>query len=48
MPTQWTRVLERNPEAMDPDPEPGYVSLDMPGKIRYVAAAWLEFREDLP
>jgi hypothetical protein len=25
LPTEWTRVLELNPEAMNPEPMPGYV-----------------------
>jgi hypothetical protein len=32
LPTTWTRVLERNPEAMNPEPLPGHVWLDTPGK----------------
>jgi hypothetical protein len=28
-------VLERNPEAMNPDPQPGFVWLELPGKILY-------------
>jgi hypothetical protein len=28
LPREWTRVLERNPEAMQPEPLPGYVWLD--------------------
>ena len=31
-----TRVLERNPEAMNPDPLPGYVWLDTPRKVLHV------------
>jgi hypothetical protein len=33
------RVLDRDPEAMNPDPLEAYVWLDMPGKVRHVAAA---------
>ena len=33
LPTTWTRVLERNPEAMNPEPLPGHVWLDTPGKV---------------
>jgi hypothetical protein len=33
LPTNWTRVLERNPEAMRPEPLLGYVWLDTPGKV---------------
>ena len=32
MPTEWTRVLERNEEAMNPEPLEGYVWLQTPGK----------------
>ena len=48
LPEQWTRVLERNPEAMNPDPLPGYVWLDTPGKVLHVQAARLEFRNEPP
>jgi hypothetical protein len=48
LPTEWTRVLERNEEAMNPDPLPGYVWLDTPGKVLHVEAARLEFRNDPP
>jgi hypothetical protein len=44
LPTQWTRVLERNPEAMSPHPLPGYVWLDTRGKVLHVREAHLEFR----
>jgi len=46
--TEWTRVLERNPEAMKPDPLPGYVWLDTPGKVLHVQVAWMEFRNEPP
>lgn len=36
LPTKWTPVLERNPEAMNPEPLPGYVWLDVPGKVLQV------------
>jgi hypothetical protein len=45
LPTTWTRVLDRNPDAMNPDPLPGYVWLDTQGKRRHVWAAHLEFRD---
>jgi hypothetical protein len=45
LPTTWTRVLERNPEAMNPVPLAGYVWLATPGKRRHVWAAHLEFRD---
>jgi hypothetical protein len=44
LPTEWTPILERNPEAMNPDPLPGYVWLDTPGKVLHVEASRLEFR----
>jgi hypothetical protein len=37
------RVLERHPE--DLEALPGYVWLDMPGKVRHVQVRDLEFRE---
>lgn len=43
-PSEWTRRLERNPEAMNPEPLPGYVWLDVPGKVLHVPAADPEFR----
>jgi hypothetical protein len=44
LPRDWYPVLERNDEAMNPDPLPGYVWLDTPGRPLHVAAAQLEFR----
>jgi hypothetical protein len=41
-------MLERNAEAMNPDPLPGCVSLDSPGKVLHVEAARLEFRSEPP
>ena len=32
LPTTWTRVLERNPEAMNPKPLPGHVWLVASGE----------------
>jgi hypothetical protein len=46
LPTEWTRVLERNPDAMNPEPLPGYVWLDTPGKLMHVEAARLEFQTE--
>jgi hypothetical protein len=43
--TEWTRVLERNEEAMRRVPLPGYGWLDAQGKRRHVWAAHLEFRD---
>jgi hypothetical protein len=48
VPREWTRVLERNEDAMRPEPLPGYVWLDTPGKVLHVEASRLEFREDAP
>jgi hypothetical protein len=39
-------VLERNSEALTPDPEPGFVWLDTPGKVLYAEEKHLEFRQD--
>jgi hypothetical protein len=44
LPTEWTLVLERNPEAMNPEPLPGYVWLELPGKMLHAREADLEFR----
>jgi hypothetical protein len=44
LPTNWTRVLERNSEAMNPEPLLGYVWLDAPGKVLHVEERQLEFR----
>ena len=46
LPTQWSRVLERNPEAMNPDPLPGYVWLDTPGKVLHASEHKLEFTDE--
>jgi hypothetical protein len=48
LPREWTLVLDRNEEAMRPEPLPGYVWLDTPAKVLHVEAAWLEFRNDPP
>jgi hypothetical protein len=44
LPRDWVPVLERNEEAMRPEPLPGYVWLDTRGKRIHVWAAHLEFR----
>ena len=41
----WTPVLERNEQAMRPEPLPGYAWLDTRGKRTHVWAAHLEFRD---
>ena len=46
LPTTWTRVLDRNREAMTPEPMPGYVWLDTPAKVLYVDERHLEFTGD--
>ena len=48
LPTKWRRVLGRNPEAMSPDPLPGYVWLEMPGKVLHTDERHLEFRYEPP
>jgi hypothetical protein len=48
VPTQWTRVLNRNPEAMTPEPMPGHVWLETPGKVLHVDERVLEFTDVLP
>jgi hypothetical protein len=45
LPTNWTRVLERHSEAMNPEPLPDYVWLDAPGKVLHVEERLLEFVE---
>ena len=46
--TKWTRVLEHNPDAMNPEPLPGHVWLDTPGKELHVESARFEFRNEPP
>ena len=41
-------MLERNPEAMTPEPMPGYVWLDAPGKVLHVDDRMLEFTDVPP
>ena len=48
LPTTWTRVLERNPEAMNPVPLPGHVWLDTPGKVLHADERHLEFTGNPP
>jgi hypothetical protein len=43
LPAYWCPVLERNPEAMNPEPLPGCVWLDTSGKALHVPSAALEF-----
>jgi hypothetical protein len=44
LPRDWVRVLERHPEAVQG--LPGYVWLDMPGKVRSVGEHELEFTHE--
>ena len=46
LPTDWVRVLQSHPEGVPA--EPGYVWLDMPGKVRHVRELELEFRNEPP
>ena len=46
LPTHWVRVLERHPDGVVA--APGYVWLEMPGKVRHVGAHELEFRDEPP
>lgn len=46
LPRGWVRVLERHPEGVQG--LPGYVWLDMPGKVRSVDAHELEFTDQPP
>ena len=41
LPTTWVRVLKNHPESYEA--LPGYVWLDMPGKVRHVEERELEF-----
>jgi hypothetical protein len=43
---QLMRVLERNPEAMKPEPLPGYVWLETPGKVLHAPEHQLEFTDE--
>jgi hypothetical protein len=46
LPTRWTRVLEQHPDGFKG--LPGYVWLDMPGKVRSVRPSELEFTDEPP
>ena len=41
-------MLERNPEAMNPEPLPGHVWLDTPGKVLHADERHLEFTDAPP
>ena len=45
IPVSWTRVLERNPEAMNPNSLPGYVWLELPRKVLHADERYLEFTD---
>jgi hypothetical protein len=42
LPNDWVRVLERHPDGVAA--QPGYVWLEMPGKVRHASEHELEFR----
>jgi hypothetical protein len=46
LPTEWIPVLERNEEAMEPEPRPGYVWVEVHGCRLHVWADHLEFQVD--
>lgn len=46
LPRDWVPVLERHPEGVHG--LPGYVWLDMPGKVRSVGEHELEFTQEAP
>jgi hypothetical protein len=46
LPTDWVPVLDQHPEGIAA--LPGYVWLDMPGKVRHVPERDLEFTEAPP
>ena len=46
LPRDWVPVLERHPEGVQG--LPGYVWLDMPGKVRSVGPHELEFMDEPP
>ena len=43
LPTAGTCVLERNPDAMNPESQAGHVWLGTPGKVLHVDVRVLEF-----
>jgi hypothetical protein len=48
LPAHWVRVLECNPDAMSPEPHPGYVWLETPGKVLHAPEQALEFTDEPP
>ena len=41
-------MLDRNPDAMNPEPQAGHVWLELPGKVLHAEERFLEFTEDPP
>jgi hypothetical protein len=48
LPRGWVLVLDRNEDAMTPEPLPGYVWLDLPGKVLHAPEHELEFTDEPP
>jgi hypothetical protein len=48
LPAHWMRVLERNPEVLNPDSLPGYVWLATLGKVLHGDERRLAFADDPP
>ena len=48
LPVNWVRVLQRNDDAMDPEPLGGHVWLDTPGKVLHAEERRLEFTDVPP
>ena len=48
LPTEWSPVLKWNPEAMKPDPLPGYVWLETRAKVLHAPEHELEFTDQPP
>jgi hypothetical protein len=46
LPTEWVPVLERNEEAMELEPRPGYVWVAVHGRQLHIWADHREFRVD--
>ncbi len=44
LPAHWVRVLERNPD--EAVAQPGYVWLDIQGKVRHVGTHELDFKDE--
>jgi hypothetical protein len=49
LPTHWTLVLERNPEAMNPDPLPGSVCSILPARFcMFLKSTWSSAAKERP